>query len=100
MIVAYDFFPGGWGEEVSKTGFLCVTASVLIGTTKEGYLYRCSGSNYVCESLHAPIAGVPKSRTSDPHQHAELCEPGGGGSWRFLSQLLLLALPTRDHDVS
>lgn len=34
-----------------------------------------------------------------PHQHAELCELGGGGSLRFLSQLLLLVLPTREHDV-
>lgn len=72
------------GGAVSKTGFLCVTASVLTGTSKEGYLYRCSGSNCVCESLHAAVAGVPKSRTSDPHQHAELCELGGGGSLRFL----------------
>lgn len=87
MTVAYYFLGGR--EAVSMTGFLCVTARVLTGTTNEGNLYR-----QLCMlSLYMLLLQVC------PHQHAELCELGGGGSLRFLSQLLLLVLPTREHDV-
>lgn len=70
MTVAYDFFfPGASGEEVSKTGFLCVTASILIEQLRK-VIYTDVVEATVYVSLYMLLLQVcPRA---DPQTHTNM----------------------------